>query len=141
MAKMFYTLSEAMKILKRGEDDIKQFAREGRLREFRDGPRLMFKADQVDLLRDEINVPDSDGFEAVIAELAGPTQDKSQIPLHNPYENEKTSPYWDVVKNSLKELEDNQDIKITTLHYYVIGYLVKQLDKADQTPKHAPKKV
>ena len=40
--------------LGKSEDEIKQFAREGRLREFRDGPRLMFKADQVEQLRSEI---------------------------------------------------------------------------------------
>src|SRR6185312_5483949 len=54
MAKMFYTLDEAKTVLGRSEEDIKQFAREGRLREFRDGPRLMFKADQVEQLRSEI---------------------------------------------------------------------------------------
>ena len=54
MAKMFYTLDEAKAALGRSEDEIKQFAREGRLREFRDGPRLMFKADQVEQLRAEL---------------------------------------------------------------------------------------
>ena len=54
MAKMFYTLEEAKAALGRSEDEIKQFAREGRLREFRDGPRLMFKADQVEQLRGEL---------------------------------------------------------------------------------------
>src|SRR6187455_2521191 len=54
MAKMFYTLEETKTALARSEDEIKQLAREGRLREFRDGPRLMFKADQVEQLRAEI---------------------------------------------------------------------------------------
>jgi hypothetical protein len=54
MAKMFYTLEEAKSALSKSEDEIKQFAREGRLREFRDGPRLMFKADQVEQLRAEL---------------------------------------------------------------------------------------
>ena len=54
MAKMFYTLEEAKNVLGRSEDDIKQYARDGRLREFRDGPRLMFKADQVEQLRSEL---------------------------------------------------------------------------------------
>ena len=48
MAKMFYTLDEARAALGKNEEEIKQYAREGRLREFRDGPRLMFKADQVE---------------------------------------------------------------------------------------------
>ena len=55
MAKMFYTLEEAKNVLGRNEEDIKQYAREGRLREFRDGPRLMFKADQVEQLRSELS--------------------------------------------------------------------------------------
>lgn len=54
MAKMFYTLDEAKTALGKNEEEIKQLAREGRLREFRDGPRLMFKADQVDQLKNEL---------------------------------------------------------------------------------------
>src|SRR3954469_15043826 len=54
MAKMFYTLDEAKAALAKSEEDIKQYAREGRLREFRDGPRLMFKADQVEQLKGEL---------------------------------------------------------------------------------------
>jgi hypothetical protein len=55
MAKMFYTLEEAQSALGKNEEEIKQFAREGRLREFRDGPRLMFKADQVEQLKSELS--------------------------------------------------------------------------------------
>jgi hypothetical protein len=55
MAKMFYTLDEAKAALGKNEEEIKQLSREGRLREFRDGPRLMFKADQVDALKNEIS--------------------------------------------------------------------------------------
>jgi hypothetical protein len=54
MAKMFYTLDEAKAALGKNEEEIKQLAREGRLREFRDGPRLMFKADQVEQLKAEM---------------------------------------------------------------------------------------
>ena len=54
MAKMFYTLDEAKAALGKNEEEIKQLAREGRLREFRDGPRLMFKADQVESLKAEM---------------------------------------------------------------------------------------
>lgn len=54
MAKMFYTLEETKAALGRSEEDVRQLAREGRLREFRDGPRLMFKADQVDNLKSEL---------------------------------------------------------------------------------------
>src|SRR5438874_3669568 len=54
MAKMFYTLDETKASLGKSEEEIKQYAREGRLREFRDGPRLMFKADQVEQLKAEL---------------------------------------------------------------------------------------
>ncbi|MBC7783243.1 MAG: hypothetical protein H7144_05335 [Burkholderiales bacterium] len=54
MAKMFYTLDETKQTLGKSDEEIKQLTREGRLREFRDGPRLMFKADQVDVLKTEI---------------------------------------------------------------------------------------
>jgi len=54
MAKMFYTLEETKGALGLNEEEIKQLSREGRLREFRDGPRLMFKADQVDNLKSEL---------------------------------------------------------------------------------------
>lgn len=56
MAKMFYTLDETKSALGRNEEEIKQFTREGKLREFRDGPRLMFKADQVESLKAELGV-------------------------------------------------------------------------------------
>ena len=54
MAKMFYTLEETKASLGKNEEEVRQFAREGRLREFRDGPRLMFKADQVDQLKSDL---------------------------------------------------------------------------------------
>src|SRR3954451_4907781 len=54
MAKMFYTMEEARSTLGKSEEEVKQYAREGRLREFRDGPRLMFKADQVEQLKSEL---------------------------------------------------------------------------------------
>lgn len=54
MAKMFYTMDETKVALGKGEDDVKQLVRDGRLREFRDGSRLMFKADQVEALKSEV---------------------------------------------------------------------------------------
>src|SRR5579862_8389264 len=54
MAKMFYTFDEAKSALGKSEEEIKAYAREGRLREFRDGPRIMFKADQVEQLKSEL---------------------------------------------------------------------------------------
>jgi hypothetical protein len=54
MAKMFYTMDETRAALGKTEEEIKQLARDGKLREFRDGPRLMFKADQVEAVKGEV---------------------------------------------------------------------------------------
>ncbi len=69
MAKMFYTTAETTDALGCNEEDLKQLAREGRLREFRDGSRLMFKADQV---------------EALAAENGAPLRAKVELPLVPP---------------------------------------------------------
>ncbi|MEM7577448.1 MAG: hypothetical protein AAF328_08235 [Planctomycetota bacterium] len=48
MAKMFYTLDEAAEKLGVQPDAIKEMAAEGKLQQFRDRDKLMFKRDQVD---------------------------------------------------------------------------------------------
>ncbi len=52
MAKMFYTLEEAAEKLGKTEQEVQEMASSGQLQEFRDGDRLMFKKEQVDLLTD-----------------------------------------------------------------------------------------
>jgi hypothetical protein len=54
MAKMFYTLDEAKAALGKNEEEIKQYAREGRLARVSRRPALMFKADQVEQLKSEL---------------------------------------------------------------------------------------
>jgi excisionase family DNA binding protein len=48
MAKMFYTLEEAAEKLGVSDDEVKGFAADGKLQQFRDRDRLMFKRDEVD---------------------------------------------------------------------------------------------
>lgn len=50
MAKMFYTIEEAAQKLGVSEDQIKNLAASGRLQQFRDRDKLMFKRDQVDAI-------------------------------------------------------------------------------------------
>src|SRR5687768_1359586 len=71
MAKMFYTMEEAKAALGRSEDEIRQFAREGRLREFRDGQRLMFKADQVEQLKGEMSSGSLDQVDLGVSDSGG----------------------------------------------------------------------
>ena len=44
---MFYSIKEAADKLGKSEDEIRQLVKAGRLREFRDGPNLLFKVDEV----------------------------------------------------------------------------------------------
>lgn len=50
MAKMFYSIEEAASKLGVSADAVKEMASSGKLAEFRDRDRLMFKVEQVDLL-------------------------------------------------------------------------------------------
>ena len=50
MAGMFYSLKEAAQRLGIGEDQVKQLAKDGKLREFRDGSNLLFKIEEVNAL-------------------------------------------------------------------------------------------
>ncbi len=50
MAKMFYTLEEAAQKLGVSPDQVKQYATSGKLQQFRDRDKLMFKRDQVDAM-------------------------------------------------------------------------------------------
>ena len=58
MAKMFYRFDEARQVLGMSDEQLKQLTREGKLREFRDGTQIMYKADQVDQLRGELGLGD-----------------------------------------------------------------------------------
>ncbi len=50
MAKMFYSLEEAAQKLGKSIDDVRDMAGKGELTEYRDGERLIFKVDQIDLM-------------------------------------------------------------------------------------------
>jgi hypothetical protein len=50
MAGMFYTLQEVIEKLGKTEAEIKTFVREGKLREFRDGAKQLYKTEDVDAL-------------------------------------------------------------------------------------------
>ncbi|MBN2139019.1 MAG: hypothetical protein JW720_14525 [Sedimentisphaerales bacterium] len=57
MAGMFYSLQEAAEKLGKTPEEVSEIARAGRLREFRDGPNLLFKVDEVEALVAEEGVP------------------------------------------------------------------------------------
>lgn len=84
MAKMFYTMDEAKIALGRTEDEIKQLSKDGKLREFRDGAKLMFKADQVEALKGALPPKDVVGINdsgAPISLVDSKSGSSSGIPL------------------------------------------------------------
>ena len=56
MAGMFYSLQEVAAKLNRTEEEVKELVKEGRLREFRDGPNLLFKVDEVEALMTDTGI-------------------------------------------------------------------------------------
>jgi hypothetical protein len=54
MAGMFYSLQETIEKLHKTEDEIKQIVADGKLREFRDGPSLLFKVEEVEALMSDV---------------------------------------------------------------------------------------
>jgi excisionase family DNA binding protein len=50
MAKMFYSIEEAAEKLGKSPNEVRAMAERGELQEFRDGEKLIFKKEQVDLL-------------------------------------------------------------------------------------------
>jgi len=64
MAKMFYSIEETAAKLGKSSEEVKELAASGKLQEFRDRDRLVFKVEQVDLLAhgsDQFTLADSKG--------------------------------------------------------------------------------
>jgi len=56
MAGMFYSLKEAAEKLNKTTDEIREIVKKGKLREFRDGPNLLFKVDEVEALMSDTSI-------------------------------------------------------------------------------------
>jgi len=87
MAGMFYSLREAAEKLNISEDQLKELAREGKLREFRDGPNLLFKVDEVEALipdfetpEPEMGEPEPEAEEAIELDLADTEVPQAETP-------------------------------------------------------------
>jgi len=60
MAGMFYSLQEAAERLNKTEGELKQIVKEGKLREFRDGSKLLFKVEEVEALMSDTGIMPSE---------------------------------------------------------------------------------
>ncbi len=74
MAKMFYTMEEAAEQLGVSTDEIKKLAEEGKLQQFRDRDKVMFKRDQVDSLASERGASEDTGTISM-ADTSGETDE------------------------------------------------------------------
>jgi len=87
MAGMFYSLAEAAEKLNKTEEEVKELAKQGKLREFRDGSSVLFKIEEVEALMAEAGATES------VAPVAGPDSEgeEAAIPLEEPKESVDTT--------------------------------------------------
>ena len=53
--------------------------------------------------------------------------------LHkHPYIEYENTPMWNLINKTISELEENQDIKLSTPKEYVIGYICKQIESSKE---------
>ena len=129
MAKMFYTAEEAAAKLSVSEDGLKALVGENKLREFRDGARVMFKVDQVDKLLSSQGASAAGGS---VLGLAGSTAggiglSDSGIPLSESGKSDAISLADSDIKPAAKE-----DTVVTGQNMFDTGE-VKPADSAAQT--------
>ncbi len=106
MAGMFYSLKEAAERLGRTQDQVRQLAKDGKLREFRDGSNLLFKVDEINALLAEglgadagvlelEEVPAEEAPAQAPPEEAAPTLEEEPVPFPEeaaPTEEEEPAP-------------------------------------------------
>lgn len=82
MAGMFYSLAEAAEKLNKTEEEVKELAKQGKLREFRDGSNVLFKIDEVEALMADASVTASEEISAPLEEPIEPAGavESEQIP-------------------------------------------------------------
>lgn len=74
MAGMFYSLKEAAGKLQKTQDEVKELAKQGKLREFRDGSKLLFKIDEVEELMLETSAVETEKEDASLEQFVEPQE-------------------------------------------------------------------
>jgi len=115
MAGMFYSLQEAAEKLNTTEKELKQLVTEGKLREFRDGPNLLFKVEEVEGLMAEADsleleeIPEAEAPEpeAPILESIEPEVPEAETPAEEALEPdvELEVPELEAVEPEVPELD------------------------------------
>jgi excisionase family DNA binding protein len=118
MAGMFYSLQEAAEKLNKTEDELRELVTEGKLREFRDGPNVLFKVEEVEsLISDEDviglevpeeEVPELESLTPEALEPEVPFAEAASTPAEADFETEEPTeevPEVDVGELEIPELE------------------------------------
>ena len=50
--------------------------------------------------------------------------------MKHPYKEYETSELWEVVKSSIEDLVENNDIELSTPIEYVVGYICKNISES-----------
>jgi excisionase family DNA binding protein len=90
MSGMFYSFEEAAEKLNKSKDEIKKLVRDGQLREFRDGPNILFKVEEIEALlpKEDISGP-SEAEEPVELEAEMDVPELAEKPSMEPVEKEQ----------------------------------------------------
>jgi len=116
MAGMFYSLQEAAEKLNKTEDDLQQLVTDGKLREFRDGPNVLFKVEEVEALMSDADVigpeevpgEDVPELESSMLEAVEPDASEAEIPMEEAMEldtSESDIPELEALDTGFAELE------------------------------------
>jgi hypothetical protein len=54
----------------------------------------------------------------------------------HPYQKFESTPEWAILDRAIRELVENQDLRETTAHEYIVGYLCKSLADAVEAKTH-----
>jgi excisionase family DNA binding protein len=106
MAGMFYSLHEAAEKLNISEEQLKELAQEGKLREFRDGPNSLFKVDEVEAL-----IPEVEAAEAEVPELevTEPEAPEPEAAAAEPQPEEEEALEFDLSGEDVPEQEETPE--------------------------------
>ena len=55
--------------------------------------------------------------------------------MKHPYKEYESSKFWEIVKSSIEELVENNDIELQTPIEYVVGYICKNIPPTDMPVK------
>ena len=59
--------------------------------------------------------------------------------MKHPYEEYETTKLWEIVKSSIEELVENNDIELFTPTEYIVGYICKNISSTNTSEEEPPK--